>query len=106
MDTFHPGHWPFRRSRIRLPARDACCGCAGCPRGPIRPTFAQACRLLWLVRVKGWTQAHAANEVGVSSGTASRIVRRLKFPEARPVPVVPRRRGGGCAPPHQGILPF
>ena len=44
--------------------------------------------------VKGWTQANAAIEVGVSSGTASRIVRRLRFPDARPVPLVPRRRGG------------
>ncbi len=107
MDTFHPASWPFRhpRRRVHLPAADACCGCHGCPRGPIRPTFAQACRLLWLVRVKGWTQANAAIEVGISATSASHIVRRRKFPNAWPVPFVPCRRGG-CAAHRQGDFGF
>ena len=101
-----PPHRPRRRRNTRRrSARGACCGNHGCPRGRIVPTYAQACRLLWLVRVLGWKQAHAAIEVGVSSGTASRVVRRVRFPNARPVPFVPRR-GGGCAHPDQGVLPF
>lgn len=102
-------HWPFRRPRrIHLPAPAvACCGCSGCPRGPIRPTFAQACRLLWLVRVKGWTQVNAAIEVSIGATSASLIVRRRKFPDAWPAPFAPRRRGGGgCAARRQGDFGF
>ena len=102
-----PPHRPRRRRNLHCRrSRGKCCGQRGCPRGFIVPTFGQACRLLWLVRVLRWKQTHAAIEVGVSSGTASRIVRGERYPNARPIPFVPRRRPGGCGHPDQGVLPL
>jgi len=100
----HWAIWPSVTPR-RSTKQHPCCGCIGCPRGRIRPTYEQACRLLWLVCVKGWTQTHAANEVGVSSGTASRIVRGLRFPDAQPVPIPIRRRESPTSH-RQAELPF
>ena len=65
----------------------------------------QACHVLWAVRVMGWTQAHAASALRLSSGTVSRIVRGLRFPNARPIPM-PGFKRAGCGRPVQGVLPF
>lgn len=49
-------------------------------------TFLKACHVLWCVRVKGLKQTTAAILVGLNSGTVSKVVRGLRFPEAFPIP--------------------
>lgn len=48
-------------------------------------TFKKACEVLWIVYVEGNSQAQAANSVGLSSGTVSRVVNGIIFPNAYPV---------------------
>ncbi len=53
----------------------------------------------------GWAQAHAASALRLSSGPVSRVVRGLRFPDARPIPM-PGCKRAGCGRPVPGVLPF
>ena len=48
-------------------------------------TFLKACHVIWAVYVMGWSQTRAAIEIGLNSGTVSKVVRRRRHPHAYPV---------------------
>jgi hypothetical protein len=87
MDAFPPAFGPIRFSGNNRRVKAACCGLRGCPRGRASPTYMDACHARWAFWEMGWTQAAIANELRLSSGTVSRLVRGERFPGARPVPM-------------------
>lgn len=50
-------------------------------------TFVDACKALWLVKKRGWTQTRAANFLGVNQGIICHVIHGRRFPGAYPVPV-------------------
>ncbi len=50
-------------------------------------TYQMACQVLWAVRVRGWSQTHAAIIVGLNVGTVCHIVHGRRFDQAVPMPI-------------------
>lgn len=49
-------------------------------------TFEKACKALWLVNKRGWTQTQAANYFGVNQGIICHVVHGRRHHGAFPVP--------------------
>ncbi|MFC7475611.1 hypothetical protein ACFQS7_14660 [Dankookia sp. GCM10030260] len=54
-----------------------------------RTTFREACHVLWACGIMGWTQAQAADEIGLHPSTVNVILRGKLFPVAYPIPLLP-----------------
>ena len=99
-----------RRHRHPRPSQAARRGRPGRSWPRKRTTPMDACHALWAVCVKGWTQTATAHVLRLNQGVVSRIVRRLRFPDAYPIPIS-GFEGKRRAPRHrtvrgQGELPF
>lgn len=75
------------------------------PRRRKRTTYQQACYAVWACGIMGWTQAQAADVIGLHPSTVNAILHGRLFAAAYPIPL-PQMRGRAPANDNQPDFGF